>query len=837
LRLAFLLALTFLLLPLTDIRPVDARAQYDHARQLFLRGFLAASQQKSDQGYRQFLHSQPDWASRFQLLEAEAMLWRGMFEDTLGVLASYRTPAPADPADPDEQIRELTIEAVALSRQQHAGAAGQRLKQAEDLCRQAALAACGEVLRARGVLAAGKGQNIEAHESFVQSLNFARAHSDRWLEAAALLNIGVAEVRQEHFDEAVDWSSSAYRIATELGAEDLAQVASGNLGWAYFKLGDTERALELFLDAEKRASDIGDLRSKLTWLKTAGYVYQDAGDLTRTYQSDREALQISRQIGSREDVLLSLEDLAYSSAEAAKLDEADSCVQEATLMAQASDNRLDTLDLMMAQGKIAAARRQDEHAKDIFRAVETDPASQTSMRLGAEHELARIFESEGDRKGADSMYRKALETFESARSELKEEESKLPFLTNATPIYDDYIHFLVGQGKSDVALALADQSRARTLAQGLGVPIGKRGLVGAPPQFGQIAQKAGATLLFYWLGKQQSYLWAVTPKRTAVFSLPPQTQIEPMLERYRRAILGPVDPLDSANQDGRDLYNTLVAPASNLIRNNAPVVVITDGALSRLNFETLLAPGPGPRRDVNAAHATVHYLIEDVTLVSAPSLSMLAAATSSHIGERKLLMLGDAVSPGQDYPELPMASLEMQQIERHFAQRDATVFTRERANPAAYLLSSPARFSYIHFVTHGVASRTDPLDSAIILSRAGAQEDSFKLHAREIIQHPIDAKLVTISACYGSGARSFAGEGLVGLSWAFLRAGAHNVIGALWEASDESTPLLMGDLYQGIEDGLEPGAALHRAKLALLHSSGKFRRPFYWGEFQLYAGR
>ena len=80
-------------------------------------------------------------------------------------------------------------------------------------------------------------------------------------------------------------------------------------------------------------------------------------------------------------------------------------------------------------------------------------------------------------------------------------------------------------------------------------------------------------------------------------------------------------------------------------------------------------------------------------------------------------------------------------------------------------------------------------------SQTPAAEDSFKLYAREIMQHPIDAQLVTIAACYGGGTRSYAGEGLVGLSWAFLRAGAHNVIGALWEVSDESAPRLMDGLY------------------------------------------
>jgi CHAT domain-containing protein len=76
---------------------------------------------------------------------------------------------------------------------------------------------------------------------------------------------------------------------------------------------------------------------------------------------------------------------------------------------------------------------------------------------------------------------------------------------------------------------------------------------------------------------------------------------------------------------------------------------------------------------------------------------------------------------------------------------------------------------------------------------------------------------------------------LVGLSWAFLRAGAHSVIGALWEVVDDSTPRLMDTLYQGLEDGQTPAAALRRAKLTLLHSQTKFRRPYYWAPFQIYT--
>jgi CHAT domain-containing protein len=84
--------------------------------------------------------------------------------------------------------------------------------------------------------------------------------------------------------------------------------------------------------------------------------------------------------------------------------------------------------------------------------------------------------------------------------------------------------------------------------------------------------------------------------------------------------------------------------------------------------------------------------------------------------------------------------------------------------------------------------------------------------------------------------RAYAGEGLVGLSWAFLRAGAHNVISALWEADDAATLQLMDRMYRELSQGAAPDAALRAAKLSLIHSEGAYRKPLYWGAFQLYAG-
>jgi CHAT domain-containing protein len=133
-----------------------------------------------------------------------------------------------------------------------------------------------------------------------------------------------------------------------------------------------------------------------------------------------------------------------------------------------------------------------------------------------------------------------------------------------------------------------------------------------------------------------------------------------------------------------------------------------------------------------------------------------------------------------------------------------------------------------------VLSRVDA--SKADAPRAGAEEDSFKLYARDIIHHPLRAELVTVSTCRSAGERAYSGEGLVGLSWAFVRAGAHNVIGALWDVSDASTPRLMDELYGELKKGETPDAALRHAKLTLLRSGAAFRKPFYWAPFQLYAG-
>jgi CHAT domain-containing protein len=197
-----------------------------------------------------------------------------------------------------------------------------------------------------------------------------------------------------------------------------------------------------------------------------------------------------------------------------------------------------------------------------------------------------------------------------------------------------------------------------------------------------------------------------------------------------------------------------------------------------------------------------------------------------------MLLVGDPPSPDPEFPRLTNAAKEIDLVQHHFPSTCKILQGRE-ATPSAYKASNPRRYGYIHFVAHGFATRQRPLDSAVVLAREG---DSYKLYARDILKHPLRARLVTISSCHGAGLRAYTGEGLVGLAWAFLHAGARQVVAALWEVNDNATPKLMDDLYAGIGHGDDPATSLRAAKLKLIHGGTVYRQPRYWAPFVLYSG-
>ncbi len=891
-------------------RNESPQAAFDRAYKALLHGDLIQAQDEAHRECQRFQGLSPEWVWRFRTLEARAELQRGLYEDALKLLKS--APLPSD--QPDLAIPILALEGEAKLETHNFPEAERLLNDATALCANHTSTSCGYVLKARGHLEVEQDQWETAGRLYGLTLAFARTHGDISLESQALLNLGNVALTEEHYDEAIDLSEAGYRAAEAVGARRLQLITQGNIGWAHYRLGDYDKALELSLESEKLASQLGDVWSQANELTNIGYIYMDERKFELAEQSFQQALSLAQGINAKKYVYNALRVLAQLALQKDDLANASQYAQRAVEIARQDGNHLDEFYPMLVLGQIAARRSDLASAESGFHEVERDKICPVFLKWEAEHSLARLYEDEKHPDAADREYRVALATFEAARDEVRHEDSQLSFLTNAARIYDDYVHFLVARGKTDDALRWADYSRARTLAEGLGL-LAKGASAGPPPlDPRQIAQRAEGTVLFYWLGEKQSYLWAITPRKTSLFTLPPGAEIDAAVGRYRKALGGPQDVLASADPDGRWLYRTLIAPAEALLAARhagakaylaAPkgasgfdalavslkrypdtkkidtkpvgkVFVIPDGSLNNLNFETLLV-GDSKPSEPKLTEAKLHYWIEDVTIANASSLRVLGAARNHSPSadkrrgksrlyrgidqrhrDRGLLLVGNSVAPNDRYPELPKAASQMESVARYFSAARLLILAREQATPAAYLASRPEQFSYIHFVAHGTASRLSPLDSAIVLSRTAlpkappssslssprsktapsegsADSDSFKLYARDIIRHPLRADLVTISACYGAGERAYSGEGLVGLSWAFLRAGAHNVVAALWEATDASTEQLMDKFYDELDKGAKPDAALRAAKLSLLRGSG-FHNPFYWAPFQLYAG-
>jgi CHAT domain-containing protein/predicted negative regulator of RcsB-dependent stress response len=834
-------ALALVLFPLGGCRSAKqaASAAVEHPapvaveqeiRSNFLHGNLDRARLEAQKA-RQEASGHQDWAMKFRLLEAEILIYQGRRPEVVSLLTD---PAVSYPTSGDLAIKRNLLLSLAHSRLGQADQADEELKQARSLAESTHSVLMGEVLRTAAVIEVSRDHLPEAAELSKESLKAATEQHDAFLEASNQLNLGLIAINLEHFDEALSLLNQAATTAKRAQAQMVTEAALGNLGRAYFDLGDYEKALANFQQAEQEAKRIGTTSAQVDWLWSSGSAYFQLGDLAAATKCYEESLQEAINLHSPAEIAGIQTELAFLLYEQRQYDAAGKHTDEALRAARSLGDKEGELKPLFLRALLATEQPDAPAAEKMLNDVYRQAAVSPSLRWEVEHALAHFYAETKRPQLADVWYRKAILHFEAQRSALTEEDLKLPFFANGNSLYRNYAEFLISTQKPDAALRILDAGRARTLEDGLNQTdkvAGARNDRALDAE--SVARKLESVLLFYCLGPDRSWLWVVAPHHTQVFPLPAQATIQAQVQNYHGAILKSSDPLREENAAAQMLYDTLVEPAAAMIPKGTRVVVIPDGALNRLNFETLLAPGAsGP------ASARFHYWIEDVTVSSANSIRMLSHVDPSdaHRDDKKLLLIGNPVSAGTGYDTLINAFAEIRGIEKHFPVDDRTVVTQSEAVPGVYAADSPDAFSYIHFVAHGTASRLDPLDSAIVLSPSPQNPDHFKLYAREIMRCPLHARLVTISSCYGSGLRAYAGEGLVGLSWAFLRAGAHNVVGALWEVNDASTPLLMDRMYGEIQTGAAPDVALRTAKLSLIHSQAVYRKPLYWGAFQLYSG-
>jgi CHAT domain-containing protein len=769
---------------------------------------------------------------RFRTKEAEIRLYQGESAKAIQLLSSNE---PGAHASLNLAIERLTILSLAEARTGNLQRANQSIIEADALCQCddsiSSTPMRGRVLSAKGSLALEENDFVSAQSFFQQSLKIARANHDKFLEARMLLDLSVVDLQQDHYEDALEHSQTASSIAQNIGAHLTEVTAQGNTGWAYYETGDYQRALANFDAAAASAAKLGSTLDQEHWLDTAGMSEARLRNLSAARERYDRAIVLARALKNASEITQVDQALAALLLHSPNTADAEAYVDEARSLAQETGSPFDILLGNLLAAQLLAQRGDLPKSEAILLGVEKESHPFPTIRLDAQHTLAQVCEQKGNNQQAENWFQRSIATYSSERSELHTDDRRLPFSQNGHDLYMDYVAYLIRNHRTDEALNVIDQGRAETLAEGLG--FGNKGASSNQSRrisLPGLARQSHAVVLVYALSPQGSYLWAANGRESGFYPLPDRPTILALVASHRRSILAAKDLVADQHSAARTLYEMLVKPAENIIHPGDRVFIIGDDGLNGLNFETLLTPG-----DIT------HYWIEDVTITQLPSLHLLARAQrqtrvySAAEHQDRLLVIGNPVYSGQSYSPLPHAATEISDVAAHFPENARTVLSGVRASPAAYVRSDPGSFDYIHFVSHALASELVPLDSAVILSPQGTTPDTAKLYARDILSKPLRANLVTISACQGAGVRAYAGEGLVGLAWAFLRAGSRNVIGALWDVSDASTPELMQHLYDGIAAGQPPDASLRAAKLDMLHSRGVFRKPIYWGAFQLYS--
>jgi CHAT domain-containing protein len=791
------------------------------------RGSLDGALRRADEGLAQ-ARSRGDrrWQWVFQVIRAEVLVQQRL--DAKEAAASLDDGLRSEPRDAVYLRALMTsaysrcVDSAARGHEEEALAAA--LPQLEEADRLAATLGpeepLAEIALRRGNCRIAARRFAEAESSYREALSIARRNRLAFLESQAAGSLAMLRARQDRWDDATDWLRRALESVPRGASPSLRMKHLGNLGWFYLELGDYQRALPLLVEAEalaERTSSPGDRLYALTHLAEAR---QGLGDDQGARELLGRALTLARSQSNTNFTAELLRLLSLVTLDEGQHAAAHAHAREALRLNTETNNQSGRLAALLAEGRIHADEGSFVQAAEAFNAVLRQAGDRAEHEWEARARLAQLSFRSGQLKAATGQFQRAFALMERARADVRKADNRIAFFAGLRRFHESYVDLLVQQGRHEDALMAAEESRARLLQERLQVP---RGAPRKESSLRERARAARAVILSFWVTRERTLLWVVTPAGVRLSVLPGERALAARVDAYQGAILNGRDPLTEHQDAGQWLYETLLAPAAASVPPGSRVVVVPDGPLFRLNLETLVVPGARP-----------HYWIEDVTMILAPWAGSVASRSALPLKrDRDLLLIGDPLPANPDFPRLAHAAREMETIAWLFERTRVASYARLEAVPGAYRDAGPERFAFVHFAAHAAANEESPLDSAIVLS---SRDDRYKLYAREIMAVPLRAELVSLSACRGAGSRAYAGEGLVGLAWSFLAAGARSVLAGIWDVEDASTAAVMEDIYRGMSLGRAPEDALREAKLRMLRSATVRRKPIYWAPFALYAG-
>jgi CHAT domain-containing protein len=333
----------------------------------------------------------------------------------------------------------------------------------------------------------------------------------------------------------------------------------------------------------------------------------------------------------------------------------------------------------------------------------------------------------------------------------------------------------------------------------------------------QAALDTDTTLLSYWVTVDQTFAFVVTRDSLEVVEL--NVSRDDLLTQVR-ALRSFANVSEAHPAAAVTLHGMLIAPLNKYL-TTPHLAIVPHDVLHYLPFAAL---SDGER-----------FLADDFTLTLLPSASSLL-----HIQQNRgnalinPLVLGNPATGNDDLPTLAAAEREAKTIAAlyHGTPLLNTAATEERVRNEA------AGAGILHVAAHGTFNQAAPLESALFLAPAGA--DDGRLTVREIYGLDLQqADLVVLSACETQiddtgivhGQLSVdAGDELIGMTRAFFYAGTPSVVSTLWRVEDTSSALLMEHFYTHLRNGMGKAEALRQAQIDVRE---QYPNPYYWAGYVL----
>ncbi len=337
-------------------------------------------------------------------------------------------------------------------------------------------------------------------------------------------------------------------------------------------------------------------------------------------------------------------------------------------------------------------------------------------------------------------------------------------------------------------------------------------------------------LLSFYVRPRAAWLWAVTRRQARFYRLAPPATWTPEVRRFLSALREGGD----TKGPGRHLYRALLGPVDPELLARRRWMVAADGEAALLPFAALPA-------------VSGRYVIEERAVSYTPAVSVLPGLREreAYTYERDFLALADpivntadprlparrAAAPGEALlPRLASSAAEAQACARLFGAARSTVLTGAAVSESGLRRQAAAGYRYWHLTSHVIVDAERPNTSFIALSLPE------KLTVLEVLSLPARAEMVTLNGCESGGGKLLPGTGVLGLTRAFLAAGAVSVLATRWQIPDESGALVQA-LYRNL---LAAGScragrseALRQAQLEMLRAGGWRSEPRYWAAYFL----